>query len=135
MGLSHIIGVIREPFILEEVTFEVKKNTDPFILDVIPFECEPSELVVLELPEQAPVLNLQEVPWNYSEPILLIGGEEMPKKEVAAVTIFGRIICEPAVNEPSNAKENAAPTRLTVTEEKAFNFLRMLKKSEYKVIE
>ena len=87
------------------------------------------------MPEQAPVFNLQEVSWNYSEPILLIGGEEMPKKEVAVVTRSGRIISEPAVNDPSKAKENAAPTRPAVTEEKAFNFLRMLNKSEYKVIE
>ncbi|XP_071921738.1 uncharacterized protein [Coffea arabica] len=132
---AGIIGVTGEPFILEEETFEIKKNTDLFILDVIPFECEPSEFVVLKLPEQAPVFNLQEVSWNYSEPILLIGGEEMPKKEVAVVTRSGRIISEPAVNDPSKAKENAAPTRPAVTEEKAFNFLRMLNKSEYKVIE
>ena len=58
----------------------------------------------------------------------------MPKKEVAAVTRYGRIVSEPAVNEPSKAKENAAPTRLAVTEEEAFNFLKMLKKSKYKVI-
>ena len=91
--------------------------------------------MALELPEQAPVLNLQEVPWNYSEPILLIGGEEIPKKEVDAITRSGRIISEPAVNESSKAKENATPTRSAVTEEEAFNFLRMLKKNEYKVIE
>ncbi|XP_027166688.1 uncharacterized protein LOC113766726 [Coffea eugenioides] len=129
-----IIGVIREPFILEEETFEVKKNANFFILDVIAFECERSELVVLELPKQASVLNLQEVPWNYSKSILLIGGE-MPKKEVAAVTRSRRIINGSTINEPSKAKENSAPTRLVVIEEKAFNFLKILKKSEYKVIE
>ena len=59
---TEIVGVIGEPFILEEEAYEVKKNTDPFILDVTPFECEHSELVVLELPEQDPVLKLQEVP-------------------------------------------------------------------------
>ncbi|XP_071917165.1 uncharacterized protein [Coffea arabica] len=53
----------------------------------------------------------------------------------AAITRSGRILNEPVVIEPSKAKENAAPTRSTVTEEEAFNFLRMLKKSEYKVIE
>ena len=52
------MGVIGEPFILEEEAYEVKENADPFILNGIPFECEPSELVVLELPEQAPILNL-----------------------------------------------------------------------------
>ncbi|XP_071939928.1 uncharacterized protein [Coffea arabica] len=132
---AEIMGVIGEPFILEEEAYEVKENTDPFILEMIPFECEPSELVVLELPEQAPVLSLQEVPWNYSEPTLLIGGEKVLKKEVDAITRSGRIIGEPAVNESSKAKENAVPTKPTVTDEEAFNFLKMLKKSEYKVVE
>ncbi|XP_071921826.1 uncharacterized protein [Coffea arabica] len=132
---TEIIWVIGEPFILEEETSEVTKNDDPFILDLIPFECEFSELVILEFPEQTPVLNLQEVPRNYSEPILLIGGEKMPKKGVVAVIRSERIISGPAVSEPSKAKENAAPTRPAVTEEETFNFLRMLKKNEYKVIE
>ncbi|XP_071909680.1 uncharacterized protein [Coffea arabica] len=132
---TEIMGVIGEPFILEEEAFEIKENTDPFILEVIPFEYEPSELVVLELPEQAPVLNLQEVPWNYSEPMLLIGGEEIPQQEASAITRSGRIVGEPAVDEPAKAKESATPTRPTVTEEEAFNFLKILKKIEYKVIE
>ncbi|XP_071912301.1 uncharacterized protein [Coffea arabica] len=114
---AEIMGVIGEPFILEEEAYEVKENADPFILNGIPFECEPSELVVLEF-----------------EPTLLNGGEEVPKKEVAAITRSGRIVGEPAVDEPSKAKENSAPTRPTVTEEEAFNFLRMLKKSKYRVI-
>ncbi|XP_027156517.1 uncharacterized protein LOC113757408 [Coffea eugenioides] len=125
------MGVIGEPFILEKEAYEVKENTDPFILEMIPFECEPSELVVLELPEQPPILNLQEVPWNYSEPTLLIGGEKVSRKEVDAITRSGRIIGEPAVDEPSKAKENAVPTRPTVTDEEAFNFLKMLKKIEH----
>ncbi|XP_071905667.1 uncharacterized protein [Coffea arabica] len=127
---AEIMGVIGEPFILEEESYEIKENADPFILDVIPFECEPSKLIVLELPEQAPVLNLQEFSWNYSEPTLLIGGEETPKKEVAAITRSGRIVGETAVDEPSRAKEKAAPKRPAVIEEEAFNFLRMMKKSE-----
>ena len=129
------MGVIGEPFILEEETYEIKKNTDPFILEMIPFECEPFEFVVLELPEQALVLNLQEVPWNYSESTLLIGREKVPKKEVDAITRSGRIIREPAVDKSSKARENATPTKPTVTDEEVFNFLKMLKKSEYKVIE
>ncbi|XP_027155289.1 uncharacterized protein LOC113755486 [Coffea eugenioides] len=132
---AEIIGVTGEPFILEEEAYEVKKNPDLLILDMIPFECEPLELIMLELPEQAPVFNRQEVPWNYSEPTILIGREEAPKKEVAAITRSGRIIGAPTVDEPSKSKEKAAPTRPTVTEEEAFNFLRMLKKNEYKVIE
>ena len=59
----------------------------------------------------------------------------MSKEELFAITRSGRIIGEPTVNEPSKAKENAAPTSPTVNEEEAFDFLRMLKKSEYKVIE
>ncbi|XP_071912264.1 uncharacterized protein [Coffea arabica] len=129
------MGVIGEPFILEEKAYEIKENTNPFILKMIPFECEPSELVVLELPEQSPILNLQEVPWNYSEPTLLIGGEKVPRKEVDAITRSGRIIGEPAVDESSKVKENAIPTKPTVTDKEAFNFLKMLKKSEYKVVE
>ncbi|XP_027156687.1 uncharacterized protein LOC113757778 [Coffea eugenioides] len=115
---TEIIGVIGEPFILEEEAYEVKENTDPFILEMIPFECEPSELVVLEF-----------------EPTLLIGGEKVPKKEVDAIIRSGRIIGEPAVDESSKAKESATPTKPVVTDEEAFNFLKMLKKSEYKVIE
>ncbi|XP_071909679.1 uncharacterized protein [Coffea arabica] len=132
---AEIMGVIGEPFILEEEAYKVEENTDPFILEMIPFECEPSELVVLELPEQTPVLNLQEVPWNYSEPTLLIGERKVPKKEVDAITRSGRIIGEPAVDESSKAKEGATPTKPIVTDEEAFNFLKMLKKSEYKVVE
>nr|XP_027066765.1 uncharacterized protein LOC113692545 [Coffea arabica] len=132
---AETVRVIEEPFILEEEAPEIKKNTGPFILEMVPFECEPSELVVLELPEQPPILNLQEVPWNYSEPTLLIGGEKVPRKEVDAITRFGRIIGEPAVDEPSKAKENAVPTKPTVIDEEAFNFLKILKKSEYKVAE
>ena len=45
----------------------------------------------------------------------MIGGEETPKKEVAVVNRSGRIVGEPAVNEPSKAKENAVPTRPVVT--------------------
>ena len=50
---AEIMGVIGEPFILEEEAYKVKENIDPFILEMITCECEPSELVVLELPEQA----------------------------------------------------------------------------------
>ncbi|XP_071918910.1 uncharacterized protein [Coffea arabica] len=132
---AETVRVIEEPFILEEEAYKAKKNTGPFILEMVPFECEPSELVVLELPEQPPILNLQEVPWNYSEPTLLVGGEKVPRKEVDAITRSGRIIGESAVDEPSKAKENAVPTKPTVTDEEAFNFLKMLKKSEYKVVE
>ncbi|XP_071909694.1 uncharacterized protein [Coffea arabica] len=101
---AETVRVIEEPFILEEEAYEVKKNTGPFILEMVPFECEPSEL-------------------------------EVPRKEVDAITRSGRIIGEPAVDEPSKAKENAVLTKPTVTDEKAFNFLKMLKKSEYKVVE
>ncbi|XP_071924808.1 uncharacterized protein [Coffea arabica] len=135
MDEAETVRVIEEPFILEEEAYEVKKNTSPFILEMVPFECEPSKLVVLELPEQPPILNLQEVPWNYNEPTLLIGGEKGPRKEVDTVTRSGRIIGEPAVDEPSKAKENAVLTKPTVTDEEAFNFLKMLKKIEYKVVE
>ncbi|XP_027158321.1 uncharacterized protein LOC113759941 [Coffea eugenioides] len=134
MDEAETVRVIEEPFILEEEAPEIKKNTGPFILEMVPFECEPSELVVLELPEEPPILNLQEVPWNYSEPTLLIGGEKEPRKEVDAITRSGRIIGESAVDEPSKAKENAVPTKPTVTDEEAFNFLKMLKKNEYKVL-
>ncbi|XP_071920618.1 uncharacterized protein [Coffea arabica] len=132
---AETVRVIEEPFILEEETYEVKKNAGPFILEMVSFECEPSELVVLELPEQPPILNPQEVPWNYSEPTLLIGGEKVPRKEVDAITRSRRIIGEPIVDEPSKAKEHAVPTKPIVTDDEAFNFLKMLKKSEYKVVE
>ena len=119
---------------LEEKTFEIGNIREPFILDLPPFEWELLELVVLEFLKQSPVHNLQEMPLNYSEPTILIGDKEMSKEEVTAVTRFEIVVTDSEIYIQSTAKEDVPSTKMQVTERKALDFLKLLKRNEYKII-
>ena len=60
-----------EPFVLVEGSSQTINSKLLFILDLPSFEWDISKSVVLEFLEQMAINNLQEVPWNYEEPILL----------------------------------------------------------------
>ena len=64
----EIAGITEKPFALENEPSEVRDVGEPFIIDLPPFEH-----IVFEFPEQLPIHNLQEVPWNYSKLTILIG--------------------------------------------------------------
>nr|XP_027101752.1 uncharacterized protein LOC113722701 [Coffea arabica] len=81
-------GVTDRPFIIEDEPFEEDKS---FILDLTLAESKALEPVVIEFPEQEPVLSLQRVPWNYDEPVIQIGEKSVAKEEVSVVTRSGRI--------------------------------------------
>ncbi|XP_071924782.1 uncharacterized protein [Coffea arabica] len=86
---TEVFGIMDQPFVIEEASYEGDKR--PFILDLTPSESAALELVVIEFPEQVPVLSLQQVLWNYNEPILQIGGKQILNEEVSIVTRSGKI--------------------------------------------
>lgn len=78
---------------------------EPFILDLPLFEWDVPEPVILEFPEQLPVNNLQEVPWNYDESTLLVGGKQMPGSGVTTITRSGRVLGDSEVYVQPKGKE------------------------------
>ena len=122
---NEVIGIVEKPFVLEEL---LETNENPFILDLL-------EPAVLKFREQSPVHNLQEVPWNYGKPVLLIRDIEVPKEEVAIISRSEKIMGESKILAQSKAKENVLPSKPTMTEKKTMKFLKLLKRSEFKVME
>ncbi|XP_027177646.1 uncharacterized protein LOC113776785 [Coffea eugenioides] len=129
---AEVFGVIDQPFVIE-LPFEEDKK--PFILDLTPTESEALEPVFIEFPKQEPVLSLQQVPWNYDEPVIQIGEKSIAKKEVSVVTRSGKTASpfETAIPIPANNSE--PPAKPTITEKEALDFLKRLQRSEYNVIE
>ncbi|XP_071916235.1 uncharacterized protein [Coffea arabica] len=129
---AEVFGVTDQPFVIE-MPFEEDKR--PFILDLIPAESEVLEPVVIEFPEQEPVLSLQRVPWNYDEPVIQIGEKSVAKEEVSVVTRSGRIASPFGATVPIQTNNPELPAKPTITEKEALDFLKRLQRSEYNVIE
>ena len=64
-------------------------------MDLPYFKWDTLEPVVIEFLEQIPVNNLQEVPWNYKKPTLLIKNKESSKEGMSTITKSGRIVGDP----------------------------------------
>ncbi|XP_071926092.1 uncharacterized protein [Coffea arabica] len=124
-----------EPFMVEGGPSEVDNSEVPFILDLPSFEWDISEPAILEFPEQMPVNNLQEVPWNYEEPSLLIGGKDCLKEDISTITRSGKIVGNSDIDVQSRAKVKSPTPKPRVSENEAVDFLKMLKRSEYKIVE
>ncbi|XP_027168835.1 LOW QUALITY PROTEIN: uncharacterized protein LOC113768604 [Coffea eugenioides] len=129
---AEVFGVTDQPFIME-VPFEEDKR--PFILDLTLAESKALEPVVIEFPEQEPVLSLQRVPWNYDEPVIQIGEKSIAKEEVSVVTRSGRIASPFGATVPIQVNNPELPAKPTVTEKEALDFLKRLQRSEYIVVE
>ncbi|XP_027168552.1 uncharacterized protein LOC113768407 [Coffea eugenioides] len=112
-----------------------KVDKSPFILDLPSFEWDISESVILEFPEQMPINNLQEVPWNYEESILLVGDKKCLKEEIYAITTSGRIMENSEIDVQSRARVKSPTPKPRVFENEAVDFLNMLKRSEYKIVD
>ncbi|XP_027156475.1 uncharacterized protein LOC113757316 [Coffea eugenioides] len=129
---AEVFGVTDQPFVIE-LPFE--EDEKPFILDLTPAESEALEPVVIEFPKQEPVLSLQQVPWNYDEPVIPIGEKSIAKKEVSVVTRSGKIASPFETTIPIQANNSEPPAKPTITEKEALDFLKRLQRSEYNVIE
>ncbi|XP_071920608.1 uncharacterized protein [Coffea arabica] len=130
---TEVFGIMDQPFVIDEASYEEDKK--PFILDLTPSESAALEPVVIEFPEQVPVLSLRQVPWNYSESVLQIGGKPVLKEEVSAVMKSGRITSPSAASAPVQGSNCESTTKPAVTEKEAWDFLKRLKRSEYNVVE
>ncbi|XP_071912239.1 uncharacterized protein [Coffea arabica] len=128
---TEVFGVT-EPFVIE-VPFEEDKR--PFTLDLTLAESKALEPVVVEFPEQEPVLSLKQVPWNYNEPVVQIGERSVAKEEVSVVTRSGKIASPFGATIPIQTNNPELPAKPTVTEKEAFDFLKRLQRSEYNVVE
>nr|XP_027086568.1 uncharacterized protein LOC113708303 [Coffea arabica] len=131
---SFVFGK-KEPFIVERGPSEIDNSKAPFILDLPSFEWDVPEPAILEFPEQMPVNNLQEVPWNYEEPSLLIGGKDCLKEDISTITRSRKIVRNPEIDVQSRAKFKSLTPKSLVSEKEAVDFLKMLKRSEYKTVE
>ncbi|XP_071933811.1 uncharacterized protein [Coffea arabica] len=129
---AEVFEVTDQPFVIE-VPFEEDKR--PFILDLTLAESKALEPVVIEFPEQEPVLSLQRVPWNYDEPAIQIGEKSVAKEEVSVVTRSGRIASPFGATVPIQTNNPALPAKPTITEKEALDFLKRLQRSEYNVVE
>ncbi|XP_027155757.1 uncharacterized protein LOC113756189 [Coffea eugenioides] len=130
---TEVFGIMDQPFVIEEASYEEDKR--PFILDLTPSENAALEPVVIEFPEQVPVLSLRQVPWNYSELVLQIGGKQILKEEVSAVTRSGKIASSSTASAPIKQSNHEPTPKPAVAEKEAWDFLKRLKRSEYNVIE
>ncbi|XP_071933152.1 uncharacterized protein [Coffea arabica] len=129
---AEVFGVTDQPFIIE-LPFE--EDNQPFVLDLTPAESEALKPVFIEFPRQEPVLSLQQVPWNYDEPIIQIGENSTTKKEVSVITRSGRTVSPFETTIPIQAKNSEPPIKPTITEKEAVDFLKRLQRSEYNIIE
>ncbi|XP_071914058.1 uncharacterized protein [Coffea arabica] len=129
---AEVFGVTDQSFVIE-LPFE--EDETPFILDLTPAESAALELIIVEFPKQEPVLSLQQVPWNYDEPVIQIGEKIMAKKEVSAVTRSGKVTSPFEVAVPIQANNSEPPVKPTITEKEALDFLKRLQRSEYNVVE
>ncbi|XP_027077130.1 uncharacterized protein [Coffea arabica] len=133
--LKSFVFEKEEPFMVEGGPSEVDNSEVPFIFDLPSFEWDISESAILEFPEQMPVNNLQEVPWNYEEPSLLIGGKDCVKEDISTITRSGKIVGNSDIDVQSRAKVKSPTPKPRVSENEAVDFLKMLKRSEYKIVE
>ncbi|XP_027157560.1 uncharacterized protein LOC113759197, partial [Coffea eugenioides] len=129
---AELFGVTDQPFVIE-VPFEEDKR--PFILDLTLAESKALEPVVIEFPEQEPVLSLQRVPWNYDEPVIQIGEKSVAKEEVSVVTRSGGIASPFGAIVPIQTNNPDLPAKPAITEKEALDFLKRLQRSEYNVVE
>ncbi|XP_071920671.1 uncharacterized protein [Coffea arabica] len=130
---TEVFGVTDQPFVIE---LPLEEDEKPFILDLTPAESEALEPVVIEFPQQEPVLSLQQVPWNYDEPDVRIGEKSIAKKEeVSAVTRSGKVASPFEATIPIQADNSEPPVKPTITEREALDFLKRLQRSEYNVVE
>ncbi|XP_071939018.1 uncharacterized protein [Coffea arabica] len=128
---AEVVGVTDQPFIIE-LPFE--EDNQPFVLDLTPAESEALKPVFIEFPRQEPVLSLQQVPWNYDEPIIQIGENSATKKEVSVVTRSGRTVSPFETTIPIQ-DNSEPPIKPAITEREALDFLKRLQRSEYNVVE
>ncbi|XP_027076953.1 uncharacterized protein [Coffea arabica] len=133
--LKSLVFEKDEPFIVEGGPSEIDNSKAPFILDLPSFEWDISEPAILKFSEQMPINNLQEVPWNYEESILLIGDKKCLKEEESTITPSRRIVGNSKVDVQSRAKVKSPTPKPLVSESEAVNFLKMLKRSECKIVE
>ncbi|XP_071905735.1 uncharacterized protein [Coffea arabica] len=130
---AEVFGVTDRPFIIEDEPFEEDKR--PFILDLTLAESKALEPVVIEFPEQEPILSLQRVPWNCDEPVIQIGEKSVAKEEVSVVTRSGRIASPFGATVPIQTNNPDLPDKPAITEKEALDFLKRLQRSEYNVVE
>nr|XP_027088692.1 uncharacterized protein LOC113710042 [Coffea arabica]XP_027088694.1 uncharacterized protein LOC113710044 [Coffea arabica] len=130
---TEVFGIMDQPFVIEEASYEADKR--PFILDLTSFNSAALEPVVIEFPKQVPVLSLQQVPWNYNEPILQIGGKHILNDEVSVVTRSGKITSSSTASIPVQVSNREPITKPAVTEKEAWDFLKRLKRSEDALLE
>ncbi|XP_071913977.1 uncharacterized protein [Coffea arabica] len=133
--LKSFVFEKEEPFMIEGGPSEADNSEVPFILDLPSFEWDISEPAILEFSEQMSVNNLQEVPWNYEESSLLIGDKYCLKEEVSNVTRPGKFVGNPEIDVQTKAKIKSLTPKSLVSEKEAVDFLKMLKRSEYKTVE
>ncbi|XP_027062881.1 uncharacterized protein [Coffea arabica] len=129
---AEVFGVTDQPFVIE-LPFE--EDEKPFILDLTPAERAVLEPIVVEFPKQEPVLSLQQVPWNYDEPVIQIGEKLIAKEEVSAVTRSGKDASPFEAAIPFQASNSEPPAKPTITEKEALDFLKRLQRSEYNIVE
>ncbi|XP_027067610.2 uncharacterized protein [Coffea arabica] len=103
---TKVFGIMDQPFVIEEASYEEDKK--PFILDLTPSESAALEPVVIEFPKQVPVLSLRQVPWNYNEPVLQIGGKQILNEEVSVVTRSGKIASSSTASAPVQLNKMSA---------------------------
>ncbi|XP_071917111.1 uncharacterized protein [Coffea arabica] len=114
------VGVIMDDKEFDEIVRSMSTETEVFGIMDQPF---------------VPVLSLRQVPWNYSEPILQIGGKQVLNEEVSVVTRSGRIASSSTASTPIQVSNREPITKPIVTEKEAWDFLKRLKRSEYNVVE
>ncbi|XP_027156469.1 uncharacterized protein LOC113757311 [Coffea eugenioides] len=114
--LKSFVFEKEESLMVEGGPSEIDNSEVPFILDLPSFEWDISEPAILEFPEQMPVNNLQEVPWNYEEPSLLIGGKDCLKEDISTITRSRKIVGNSDIDVQSKAKVKSPTPKPRVSE-------------------
>ncbi|XP_071906004.1 uncharacterized protein [Coffea arabica] len=130
---ANIIGIILDDTEYVEPVRELAREAE--VLDLTPAESAALEPIIVEFPKQEPILSLQQVPWNYDEPVIQIGEKIIAKEEVSAVTRSGKVTSPFEAAVPIQANNSEPLVKPTITEKEALDFLKRLQRSEYNVVE
>lgn len=66
---------------------------------------------------------------------MLVGGKEVQSPEVSSMTRSGRVYAPQVASPEVEKKKESAPVKQPVSDEEAEQFLKLIKRSEYKVVE
>ncbi|GAU10261.1 hypothetical protein TSUD_418820, partial [Trifolium subterraneum] len=121
----------------------------PYARRELQIPVKPVEPIVFCVPTPFPFESMKKVPWNY-QPTAYVGGKPLTNDEsnvtnivgIGSMTRSGRIFSSEQPNKKSLVKGESVedevgdgPSRKTLPQEEAEEFLRIIRKSDYRIVD